>query len=116
MQQMVRDLRNQFDAILVDTAPLGAGIDSYALGAATGAMVLVLRTGETDRKLAQAKLTLLDRMPVRMLGAILNDVGANPQFRYYSYLEGYDAPSAPEGSPGLIGAGVSSTENGKSRR
>lgn len=113
MQQMIRDLRNQFDAILVDTAPLGAGIDAYALGAATGAMVLVLRTGETDRKLAQAKLQLLDRMPVRMLGAILNDVGANPQYRYYTYLEGYESVGAPDAA--LIGAG-GGKENGKSKR
>lgn len=115
MQQLIRDLRNQFDAILVDTAPLGAGIDAFALGAATGAMVLVLRTGETDRKLAQAKLNILDRMPVRMLGAILNDMGANPQFRYYSYLEGYDAAKA-DADPALIGAGTNGKENGKSKR
>jgi capsular exopolysaccharide synthesis family protein len=112
MQQVIRDLRNQFDAILTDTAPLGAGIDAYALGAATGAMVLVLRTGETDRKLAQAKLQLLDRMPVRMLGAILNDVGANPQFRYYSYLDGYAAVGASDTNGALITAGG----NGKSKR
>ncbi|MBV6521972.1 MAG: hypothetical protein MNPFHGCM_02116 [Gemmatimonadaceae bacterium] len=110
MQQLVRDLRNQFDAILIDTAPLGAGIDAYALGAATGAMVLVLRTGETDRKLAQAKLTLLDRMPVRMLGAIVNDVGANPQYRYYTYLDGY---GTGEASNTLIGAGSNGKANGR---
>ena len=104
MASLIRELRTQFDAIIVDSAPLGAGIDAYALGSATGNMVIVLRAGETDRKLAQAKLTVLDRMPIRLLGTILNDIGEMPQFKYYYYLEGYRAESqAEEGA--LLGSG-----------
>jgi len=106
MLGLVRDLRQQFDAIIVDSAPLGAGIDPFALGVATGAMLIVLRTGETDRKLAQAKLEVLDRMPVRVLGTVLNDIGESPQFKYYYYLEGYGAlEAATTGETSLIGNG-----------
>ncbi len=106
MTTLIRDLRTQFDAIIVDTAPLGAGIDPFAIGTATGSMVLVLRAGETDRKLAQAKLTVLDRMPIRLVGAILNDIGELPQFKYYYYLEGYRAlEGAEEGNAALLGSG-----------
>jgi succinoglycan biosynthesis transport protein ExoP len=87
--ELLRLLRAQFDAVIVDSAPLGAGIDPFALGAATGRMTIVLRAGKTDRKLAQAKLTTLDRLPVHMLGAILNDIPTAGQYKYYSYLEGY---------------------------
>lgn len=106
MTTMIRDLRTQFDAIVVDTAPLGAGIDPFAVGTAVGSMVIVLRAGETDRKLAQAKLTVLDRMPIRLIGAILNDIGNLPQFKYYYYLEGYRAlEGAEEGNAALLGSG-----------
>ena len=106
MVNLLRDLRQQFDAIIVDSAPLGAGIDPFALGVATGAMLIVLRTGETDRKLAQAKLEVLDRMPVRVLGTVLNDIGESPQFKYYYYLEGYGAlETATTGESSLIGSG-----------
>jgi capsular exopolysaccharide synthesis family protein len=106
MVNLLRDLRQQFDAIIVDSAPLGAGIDPFALGVATGAMLIVLRTGETDRKLAQAKLEVLDRMPVRVLGTVLNDIGESPQFKYYYYLEGYGAlEAATTGESSLIGSG-----------
>jgi len=106
MTLLVRELRTQFDAIIVDTAPLGAGIDPFAIGTATGNMVLVLRAGETDRKLAQAKLNVLDRMPIRLLGAILNDIGEMPQFKYYYYLEGYRAlDGVEEGNAALLGSG-----------
>jgi capsular exopolysaccharide synthesis family protein len=97
MGMMLRELRSQFDAIVVDCAPLGAGIDAYALGSATGSMLLVLRAGETDRRLASSKLTTLDRMPIRILGTVLNDIGESPEFRYYHYLEGYGTPdNTPE--------------------
>jgi tyrosine-protein kinase Etk/Wzc len=108
MTNLLRDLRQQFDAVIVDSAPLGAGIDPFALGVATGAMLIVLRTGETDRKLAQAKLEVLDRMPVRILGTVLNDIGESPQFKYYYYLEGYGALETAEASDSaLIGSGHS---------
>jgi capsular exopolysaccharide synthesis family protein len=104
MQRLVSELRSQFDAIIIDSAPLAAGIDPYALGAASGAMLVVLRAGETDTKLAQAKLGTIDRLPVRLIGSVLNDVGTDATYRYYSYL-GYEyAPMDDAESPGLIGS------------
>jgi len=111
MTGLVRDLGGQFDAIIVDSAPLGAGIDPFALGVATGAMLVVLRTGETDRRLAQTKLEVLDRLPVRVLGTVLNDIGENPQFKYYYYLAGYESVEEADDEHERIGAG-----NGASRR
>jgi capsular exopolysaccharide synthesis family protein len=107
MQRLVAELRSQFDAIIIDSAPLAAGIDPYALGAASGAMLVVLRAGETDTKLAQAKLGTIDRLPVRLIGSVLNDVGTDATYRYYSYL-GYEyAPMEDAESPGLIGSAKS---------
>ncbi|MGQ0648287.1 MAG: polysaccharide biosynthesis tyrosine autokinase [Gemmatimonadaceae bacterium] len=109
MGLMLRELRSQFDAIVVDCAPLGAGIDAYALGSATGSMLLVLRAGETDRRLASSKLTTLDRMPIRILGTVLNDIGESPEFRYYHYLEGYGTPENVS-EVALIGSGPGNGE------
>lgn len=112
MAQLLREVRSQFDAIVVDSAPLSAGIDAYALGSATGAMLMVLRIGETDRKLAQSKLTTVDRLPVRIIGTVLNDISDNNEFRFYRYLDGYSSPElAPE--VGLIGTGTPAETNGK---
>jgi len=75
----------------VDSPPLDAGVDAYLLGTLTANLLLVLRTGVTDRELATAKLGVLDRLPVRVLGAVLNDVEPRGAYRYYSYsLEGYE--------------------------
>lgn len=91
MRDLIMGLRSEFEVVLVDSPPLGAGVDPFALGTLTGNMLLVLRTGETDRQMADAKLELLDRLPVRLLGAVLNGVPKTREYRYYSYLSGYDA-------------------------
>ncbi len=90
MSTFITGVRQSFSAIVVDSPPLGAGVDAYALGAVTGNLLLVLRLGTTDREAAEAKLDLLDRLPVRLLGTVLNDVPAHSVYDSYSYyLEGY---------------------------
>ena len=89
MHELIAELGRAYDAIIVDSPPLGAGIDPFALGVVTGNMLLIVRPGETDRKLAQAKLTLLDKLPVAMVGAVLNDFKATTAYRYYAYDYAY---------------------------
>ena len=74
----------------------GAGIDPFALGTLTGKLMLVLRTGITDREMAGAKLSVLNKLPIKVVGAVLNDVRADGALGYYygsySYhLPGYEA-------------------------
>lgn len=97
LPRLVAHMKPRYDVILVDSPPLGAAIDACELGTATGNMLIVLRSGETDRRMAQAKLAVLDRLPVRVLGAVLNDISADGEFRFFSYLNGY-AVSMPAGS------------------
>jgi polysaccharide biosynthesis transport protein len=89
MSQFIAELRRRYDVVVVDSPPLGAGVDPFVLAAATQNMLIVLRTGATDRKMAESKMKLLDRLPVRMLGAVLNDIRAQGEYKYYSYLYGY---------------------------
>jgi capsular exopolysaccharide synthesis family protein len=92
MRELVVELKRRYNCVIVDSPPLGAGIDPFVLGALTGSLVLVLRAGETDRGLTLAKLRLFDRLPVRILGAILNDVRTTESaYKQYSYIYGYTA-------------------------
>jgi Mrp family chromosome partitioning ATPase len=90
MGDLLAEFRSRYDVVLVDSPPLGAGIDPLVLATATGNVVLVLRTGKTDRTVAEAKLAILDRLPVRVLGAVMNGISTDVAFRYYSYLPGYE--------------------------
>ena len=95
MNSLISTVRLDYDVILIDSPPLGAGVDPFILGTATGNVLLVLRTGYSHREMTEAKLEVLDRLPVRTLGAVLNDVprgGGAGYYAYYSYhLPGYEA-------------------------
>ncbi len=100
MTSLVNGLRSGYDVVLIDSPPLAAGVDPLILSTLTGTLALVLRTGYSHRDVTAAKLEVLQRLPVRMLGAVLNDVPAGGAYRYYSYyLPGYEAMDENSGSP-----------------
>jgi capsular exopolysaccharide synthesis family protein len=89
--RLLTALRPHYDVILVDSAPLAAGVDAYALATATGSLLMVLRTGVTDRVITAAKIELLKGLPIRVLGVVLNGVLPGPAYNYYAYsLTGYE--------------------------
>ena len=104
MIELLTYLRGAYEVILVDSPPLGSGVDPYTLGTLTGNMMLVLRTGTTNRELTRNKLGVLEDLPIRLLGAVLNDVRPGGMYGYYySYLAGYGTQD--EGvSAGLVAA------------
>jgi capsular exopolysaccharide synthesis family protein len=91
MAPLMAEMRKRYDVIIVDSPPLGAGIDPFALAALTGNILVVFRSGKTDLGLMRAKLEILRRLRVRELGAVLNGFKAASVYRYYSYLPGYYA-------------------------
>ncbi len=91
LTQLVAQLQREYDVVIIDSPPLGAGSDAYALGIASANMVIVLRAGLTDRKMAAAKLRTLDTLPIRLLGGVLNGIQMTGQYQYYSYYLEYEA-------------------------
>jgi capsular exopolysaccharide synthesis family protein len=90
MNTLIQLARQRFDVVIIDSPPFIAGVDAYALGAAAGSILVVLREGVSDRKLASAKLAIADRLPIRILGAVINGVPSGGMYRYYGtdYYQG----------------------------
>lgn len=97
MRELLAAMRTKYDIVIVDSPPLGAGIDPFVLATLTGNMILVMRSGATERDLAEAKLQIVDQLPIRLIGAVLNDVRATAsEYKYYSYSYGYGATDEGE--------------------
>jgi len=109
LPRLITAMRPHYDAILVDSPPLAAGVDASALGAVTGSLLVVLRTGVTDRMIAEAKVELLRGLPIRVLGVVLNDVRPGAAYSYYAYsVEGYSTRQEdPDGRAGALLSGRS---------
>lgn len=98
LTRLLNDLRSDYDVVICDSPPLSAGVDAVLLGAATGNIVLVVRTGVSMREVAAARLEVIGRLPVRVIGAVLNDVPHDSAFSYYSHyaLPGYETRTEEE--------------------
>jgi tyrosine-protein kinase Etk/Wzc len=83
MNALIQAARARFDVVIIDSPPFVAGVDAYALGALAGSILVVLRQDVSDRKLAAAKLAVVDRLPIRVLGAVINGVPPGGAYRYY---------------------------------
>lgn len=101
-------LQQRFDVVIVDSPPLCAGIDSLVLATQTTNLLLVLRSGQSDRRLADAKLRLADRLPIRVVGAVLNGVPAGGSYRYYGYhYAGHEPAVSRDFTINRVGVGAS---------
>src|SRR5213080_2713211 len=85
MTDLIDRVRAECGVVLVDSPPLAVGVDPYVLATRTGNVLIVLRAGVSDLDMAAAKLDVLDTLPVRVLGAVLNDVRPYGAYRYYTY-------------------------------
>src|SRR5256712_2429542 len=108
MAELINRMRGSYDVLVIDSPPLGAGVDPVILGMLVTNLLLVVRTGYSHRDGMAAKLEALQRLPVRLLGAVLNDVPAGAGYPYYYsysyYMPGYEAVDedygVKEGPPG----------------
>jgi capsular exopolysaccharide synthesis family protein len=102
MAELLADLRSEYSVILVDSPPMGACVDPLVLGTLTRDMLVVVRTDVTSRSMAEANMAMLDRLPVRALGAVINGTLPNGVYSAYEYLPGYEVADLPDDR---VGAG-----------
>jgi len=100
--ELLRQLRSEYDYVLVDSPPLLSVADSRVLATITDASVLVARAFETPYDVVRRARNLLSGAGARVLGVALNDVdlnrrGYSPYHYYrYGYGYGYGSPAAEE--------------------
>ncbi len=69
---MLSELRDRFDLIVVDSAPLVPFAEGVQLSRKVDGVVLVIRSAATRQSSAQRVLGLLDDAGANVLGSVLN--------------------------------------------
>jgi succinoglycan biosynthesis transport protein ExoP len=90
MPELLKQLRQQFDTILIDTPPMLQISDARVLGRMSDRVILVIRAGKTTRDATQAACQRFQEDGTTVMGTILNDWNPkNGRNGYYGYYNGY---------------------------
>ncbi len=93
--ELLATVRNQYDLVLLDTAPILAVADTAAIVSQVDATICTVRWRKTPLSLSRMALSALDAAKAKMLGIVLNNVDLKAQARYgygggyYGYYQAY---------------------------
>jgi len=88
MRRFFDEAKRKFDFILFDAPPLEAATDGVVIGTQVDAVSVVVKSGQTNRKIAKEKLEVLNNVNVNLIGVILNGTETallNDTYSYYHY-------------------------------
>jgi capsular exopolysaccharide synthesis family protein len=83
-EDLLKELRDEYEFVIIDTPPLGNVIDSAIVADHCDGVVLVIESDAISYKLAQKVMKQLEKGKCKILGAVLNKAGVNNgQYQYY---------------------------------
>jgi len=88
MEEIITALKARADVVLFDAPPAIAVTDAAVLGTKVDGVLLVIRAGKTRREHAQRAQELLERVKVRVVGAVLNNAPPDQSLGGYYAAEG----------------------------
>ena len=90
MEQVLRELKERYDYIIFDTAPILATDDTSSFAAKTDGVLFAVRSSKTQVRQVKASLERLHIRGTKVLGFILNFVDTqNPDYYYYKKYSYY---------------------------
>ncbi len=99
--QVLAELREQFDFVIVDTPPLLAVTDPCVVASRMDGVLLAVRLGKNERPAAERAREILYTLQANVVGVVVNGVGSGPGqygYEHYSYKYGYGGPYEPTGN------------------
>ena len=84
MTELIENLKNDYDIIVLDTAPLSVVTDAQILSKKVDGTILVVRAEKTKRDIVLEAKNLLDKVGANIIGTILYASGDNRGRYYYS--------------------------------
>ena len=92
MKEIIEELKSRYEVCLFDSPPLIAVTDAAVLAKEVDGVLLVVKSGHTNRGALARGVELLDNVNARKLGGLLNDVNRENtygSYQYYSYYHYY---------------------------
>ena len=88
MKSFLDEIRNQFDMVFLDSAPIIPVSDPVILGRLVDTVILVIKVGETSKQIVKRAIEMMNKSDIKIFGIILNNV--NDLLPYYYNYKFYD--------------------------
>jgi len=85
--RLLGQLREAFDLVILDSAPVGMVADAVHIGALCDGAVLVARYRQSSRRGLRAAVQQLETGQVRVVGCVINDL--DPRSSQYGFYRSY---------------------------
>ncbi|MCI0692983.1 polysaccharide biosynthesis tyrosine autokinase [candidate division KSB1 bacterium] len=89
MRTTLDAMKKKFDIVLFDSPPIIAVTDAAVLSSQLDGVILVIKSGQTDRDATFRAYSLLKNVKTRILGALLNGVQIESMYGSYYYYYHY---------------------------
>ena len=90
MKNFLEEMKNRFDVIIIDSAPIVAVVDSEILSKIVDGTILVVSANKTENNLMMEAVDLIKKNNVPFLGIVLNNFKYKNGYEYYfKYYHGY---------------------------
>lgn len=110
MKELIRELRDNFDLVIIDTPPIIPVTDSAVMAEHTDGIILVYEVGKVGRDVLKRAKGHLDNVKADIWGIVMNDVKAEAEttlrdtdYYYYHYRYEDGATPPPSGVLGNLG-------------
>ena len=84
---LIRQMRQEYDYLIIDTPPMGNLIDGAIVGRQCDGAVMVVESGAVSYRLEQRVKNQLEKSGCRILGVVLNKI--DPEYNSYGYYTRY---------------------------
>jgi capsular exopolysaccharide synthesis family protein len=85
MKEFIEEVQSQYDLVIFDTPPVLVVTDAQVMANQCDGIVLVVRSGKTEKEQALKAKALLQNTKGKLLGAVLNDKKQKDNEYYYYY-------------------------------
>ena len=83
MSNFLNEIRDLFDVIIIDSAPIVAVIDTEILAKFVDGIILVISADKTKNQLMMDAVEIIKRTKVQFLGTVLNNFKYKSGYGYY---------------------------------
>ncbi|MFO7525104.1 MAG: polysaccharide biosynthesis tyrosine autokinase [Ignavibacteriaceae bacterium] len=102
MRNFLEEIREFFDVVILDSAPIIAVIDSEVLAKRADGTILVISSGKTEQRLMTDAVELIHDNKAKFLGTVLNNFEYKSGYGYYyKYYYNYADSAKKKGRKGI---------------